>query len=481
MLIQTKNLDENSLAPQQLEWLYCGLDGVLTREVSDVLLDKISRDPAAELNYGFNRALQNIAFSMQARGIRVDEPGRKAAIVKIWADGQSTRKLADVEAHKLVGHGFKWGEKALPPSPHAIIKVFYDELGLRPYKSKTGSRTTDKDALTKLGKRDPQTARLCTLIQELRDLEKQREVLETGLSHDGRIRSMFNVGQAETDRWSSNSDTYGCGTNLQNLDSRIRSVFIPDPGYEFCEVDLEQGESRCVAYLAGDEGYIAAHESGNTHTQAARNWWPELKLPTDNAAAKRQLKETQVPWVVMAGEGEASKSYYDVSKNRQHGFNYGRTARSVAIMEGVRVSVGQAALDAHFGAFPGIPRWHQTEKAMLLSTSVQITPLGYRRQFFGPPRDDHTIKEALANGPQSMSVQILNIGMYRVWRDLDNGSDFMLLQQGHDSFLAQVKIGKRDLYGPLIHAKMRVPVMVHGREMTIPCKIAWGKNWGEMG
>ena len=295
MLVNTSlpNL-EDTLDEQQREWVYCGSDAACTRNLHEIFMGKINADPDSLRNYNFNQALQPIAMLMQLRGIRVDSEAKKKALRWLWDQGEKHQKAIDVEAIKLVEHPFSW-VKSVAPSPQQLMKVLYDELGIKEVRSRDGGRTTDRDALEKIRSKEPRVALLCTLVQEARDLEKQIEVLEVGISDDGRMRAMFNVGQAETDRWTSNSDPYNQGTNFQNLDSRIRHIFLPDPGFEFVEVDLEQGESRCVAYLAGDEGYIRAHEDGNTHLRAARYFWPGMKLPSNPGEAKELLKNTQVP------------------------------------------------------------------------------------------------------------------------------------------------------------------------------------------
>ena len=207
-----------------------------------------------------------------------------------------------------------------------------------------------------------------------------------------------------------------------------------------------------------------------------------MKLPSDPKEAKELLKNTQVPWIPRAGE-EISKSYYDVCKNRQHGINYGRSYHSIAMMEHINQKEAKRSVEAHLSANPGIALWHSKVRGMLLKYGVETTPVGYRRQYFGNPKDGHTFKEALANGPQNMSVTILNTALYRIYRDLDP-SRIQLLHQGHDSWLGQVKIGDSDI-DKEIDKRMRVEVEVIGadgktRSMIIPCKITRGKNWGEM-
>src|SRR5690349_19015134 len=66
------NLSEaQKLPPGQLkDWAYNSLDVTGTREVADTLLPKLT--PTTERTYQFERALQQPAFSMMMKGVRVD-------------------------------------------------------------------------------------------------------------------------------------------------------------------------------------------------------------------------------------------------------------------------------------------------------------------------------------------------------------------------------------------------------------------------
>src|SRR6516165_6883191 len=70
---------------------------------------------------------------------------------------------------------------------------------------------------------------------------------------------------------------FGTGTNLQNIEDRLRSVFVADKGMKFAYVDLEQAESRLVGAiewnLFRDGTYLDACESGDLHTSVCRLAW----------------------------------------------------------------------------------------------------------------------------------------------------------------------------------------------------------------
>ena len=72
-------------------------------------------------------------------------------------------------------------------------------------------------------------------------------------------------------------------------------MFVADPGFKICGIDLEQAESREVGWLSGiicgDWSYLDACYSGDLHTLVARTAWPELPW-TDDAKLDRAVADT---------------------------------------------------------------------------------------------------------------------------------------------------------------------------------------------
>jgi len=469
-----------TLSSNHKDWLYNGLDCCITAEVHDELITRLDSDTARI--YAFERAMQGPALTMSLRGLRVDEKVRQENLKILQKDAEGLKRTAEEECKALGGPGFKWGIGMAPPAPQ-LMKLFYDRMKLHVYRNKvTGRPTTDKATLKRIAKRYPKVRTLANATLTLRDWGKQYEIFSKGLSPNRRFHTTFAVGQTETGRWSSYKDPYGYGDNLQNKDRRLRNMFIPDAGMVFVNADLEQAESRCIAYVAGDERYIEAHETGNVHMAACQVFWPDVGWSADAVENKARAKLTPADWIpqqkVKAGK-EPSVSLYDMCKRAQHGLNYGLKPKGLAQWVGSTVSEAEDYYARYFGRYPCITQYHEYIRQCLSDTGTIVTPLGRVRQFFGRPWEDATVREAIAFVPQSMTSDILCVGLWRVWKQLDP-EDAQLLLNGHDSILAQVPTEKLDFVVGEINNLMKVKVPVHGKDMVIPVELASGPNWRDL-
>lgn len=497
----------NALTDQQNEWAYNGFDAAVTEEVRLALEPKLAADPIAASIYRFERAMQGPAMTMQLRGMRVNATARKQVLGMLKGEAKAEQR----ELSKL--HEFRF-LKSVAPSTQQVQKFLYETVGIPVHKNKTGRKSADKDVLRRIAKKYPKVREFCHLILSLRDKQKQIEEYEKGLSPDGRMRSCWNAGATETGRWSCSKDVYNTGTNMQNQDRRIRHMFVADPGWVLFNADLEQSDSRCIAYLAEDEAYIEAHEKGNVHVVVARLFWKdalsaengpldEQEQPTGVPYAevwKRMLKATPVPWIKQAkpkpGE-EPSVSYYDMAKRMQHALNFGLEDYGLAQYCGVTQEVARGWRDTYFSKYPRIERYHAAVKAELARTGYLKSPaipfpfpgdppVQYGRKFLGRSWDPKTLKEALAHVPQNITSTVIKIGLWRVWNELDP-EWIQVLLEGHDAITGQyapselpAQPGSKDWILNRVRDLMRVEVSIHGRTMIIPIEITTGPNWRDV-
>jgi uracil-DNA glycosylase len=91
------------------------------------------------------------------------------------------------------------------------------------------------------------------------------------------------------------------------IESRIREVYVPDPGNVFIYYDLPQSEMKVAAYVSGDDAFINACESGDVHTA--------------NAKVLFASQEDAMEVLVRDPKGEG-KFYRDVTKNAGFGILY---------------------------------------------------------------------------------------------------------------------------------------------------------------
>ncbi len=460
-IVRTNQLQPKDLNAQQREWVYNGLDCCVTSEVLEALLPQL--DNHTQGTYNFSRDLQGPVLEMRLRGVLVDQ-ARRADVIEEYHD---TLERLETQLEKIVGDGcglwdFNWR------SNRDLQTLFYEVLGIPPIK-RGGRPTVDRNALEKLESYFNAQMIVRHLLL-MRDLGKKISMLKTEIDPDGRMRTSYNIAGTTTGRLSSSFSEFGTGTNLQNIEESLHSVFIADPGYKLAHLDAEQGESRVVGAIEGnlfqDWKYLDACESGDLHTTVARLVWPDLDWTND---LKRDRRLAEQPYY----------RHYDrrfMCKKIGHGTNYGGRPRTLASQAKVEIGLIEDFQSKYFRAFPAHLQWHAHVERQLREFGYLISLTDRKRWFFGRRNDDSTLREAIAYDPQGSLADILNRGMLEVWRR----RDCQLLMQIHDAILIQYREEKEDDVLPNVLSQLRVPIQLeHGRTLTIPYGVATGWNWGK--
>ncbi len=195
--------------PEEQLWSYNCEDCVRTFEVWEELTKVLTAMGMGE-QYEFQiKELFPTVLEMMLRGVLVDENARSSL------DGALSTALAETEAwiNTAVGHSLN------PRSPLKIKELLYTDFGLPVIHSrKTGKATTDDEALEKIQLRYPLFAPLCRKILEARSVGVfLNTFVRAPIPPDGRIRTTYNLAGTETLRFSSSADSFGYGTNLQNI------------------------------------------------------------------------------------------------------------------------------------------------------------------------------------------------------------------------------------------------------------------------
>lgn len=518
MLAITQDQFPNLRVPsQKSHWVYNGLDCCVTLEVLEVIGPKVEASKHNARTYAFERACQQPAFACMLRGILINQDAMKAVakdceaeLLSLTQDANMLPEVFDkwdgveletgtcLESTRK-DHRHKWprgvpdeertcdfcGTSRLihkpfnPCSEQQVSHLLHDIHSVPRQKNKKGVYSVDEVVMERIGRKWPKWKVFTDLILECRGVQKQHGLMSTKISPDGRMHSSFSVGKAETGRWASSADPFKDGTNAQNIAEKNRHIFVADPGYKMFYADLEQAESRLVAYVAGDENYIEAHKSGDVHTVVSRDIWPDLPW-TGDLKEDKKIAETPPDW-------DKDHTFRYNCKRNQHGSNYLLTPMGLAALAHIPLIAAREFQDKYFTKYANIRVWHRWVKNEVKTKGVIVSPLGRRRQFFGRYTEDHTIRQAVADTPQGGVADILNVTMWRVWRVLDKlGPDqVQLLAQIHDAILGQA------LDDQMFEAKMRrvkalmeipVPITdIHGveRVMTIPVEVATGYNWGK--
>ncbi|MEK9186258.1 MAG: DNA polymerase, partial [Patescibacteria group bacterium] len=156
-------------------------------------------------------------------------------------------------------------------SPKQLSEVLFQKLKIDARgipKRKTGSYSTDAEALLKIKDRHP----IGEALLKYREFFKIRSTYIKPLKElaaadkENRIHTEFLQTGAATGRLSSQNP------NLQNVPPSVREVFIAEKGYFLAAFDYSQIELRVLASVAGDSKMIEAFESdSDIHAITASN------------------------------------------------------------------------------------------------------------------------------------------------------------------------------------------------------------------
>jgi DNA polymerase-1 len=408
---------------------------------------------------------------MMIRGIKVDNLSRGAAV-------RYLRKKAERAQEILNRYGEVLNLPHINPnSPAQLKSLFYQVMKIPEHHTMVkGERkvSTNRETLEKLHATYFHTKPFINCILSIRDLGKQISFLTSQVDNDGRIRTSYNVAGTETGRWSSSTNAFGGGTNLQNYPDKLRSVFVADPGRKMAYLDLEQAESWIVGLKLWeqfkDDRYIQAIRSGDLHTTVARMVWPSLPWSGD---IKEDRKRAEAPFY-------RDFSYRDMAKRGGHGTNYYGTPRTMAKHLKVPVRLMEDFQNEYIPAF-GMRKWHSWVAMQLQTTQQLTTLLGRTRHFFGRPNDDTTLREAIAFEPQSVVGDLLNLAAWRTWK---HGPDMgiRLLAQLHDAILIDFPDNGDEFeeqVSTYMAGLMRTPLSIRGETFVIPNDFSSGWNWGK--
>lgn len=501
-IINTQEMDLTALTEDENYWVYNGLDTCVTLEI-DAKLQRQMDETAREI-YNLSLALQAPIMEMNLRGILVNNR-RKYKVVKTF---EAQVERLERQLYRIVHEGVGYAQFTNWRSPTQVKKLFYDVLDLPVVKGRNGAGvwapTTNEVALEKLSQHflgEP----LAKHLLALRSLGKMLGFLKTGVDSDGRMRTRFNIAGTNTGRFASSESDFGTGTNLQNVKSSLRSVFVADPGKILCNIDLEQADSRNMGALAWNmlvdadrdritdllrrrsqkikgwnpqlpwEGpigpkfagaYLDACESGDLHTFVTKMAQPDLpwKKGSDREIADQIAHK--------------NKSHRDLSKGIGHGSNYMGTPPTIAQQTKLPKLLVKAFQPKYFDAFPCIPAVQQAIMDELAATNCLTTPLGRRRFFFDRETAANTQREAVAFMGQSMTADEINRGLLRLWRT----GLVELLVQVHDSILFQFDEKQIDKIVPLALECLSTELTLkHGRKFTVGTEAMLGWNWGYFG
>jgi DNA polymerase I-like protein with 3'-5' exonuclease and polymerase domains len=423
-------------------WIYNCKDAVITYEIDEVEQANV-KTLGLERPHAFQQALFYPVLTTMNQGVRIDTTKRAEFHTSLSAQIAAKETwLCD-----LLGYPLN------PRSPKQMQDLFYKQLGQRAViKRKTGNATCDEEALLALAKREPLLTPLVETINSHRSLGVLLSTfIEAPLDTDGRMRCYYNITGTTEYRFNSGENAFGSGTNLQNVPQELRSIFIPDEGNEFFDLDLSSADLRVVVWEADEQEMKALLAAGlNPYVEIAKEYYH------DTGITKAHPK-------------------YRIFKAFAHGTHYLGTPEGMAGALGMSVIEVERLQRWYFSRFPRIRQWQEQFKAKVLSRRMVENIFGYRYYIFDRI-DGRAINQAIAWLPASTIAILIN----HIWRNLyDNFPWIRVLLQVHDSLAGQYPIERRAEAQAAILSSSNI-ILPYPSSLVIPVGIKTStKSWGD--
>ena len=386
------------------------------------------------------------------------------------------------------------GTKTFNPNSPPQVKSLLQVLS-----PKAKIEGTSKAQIAKSAARHPLNAHVLAPISKYREsLKLHSTYIDAKLWHKRVIYSLNAFG-TETGRSSCTASSFAdmvvtpkgkhdwqsFGIQLQNVPEEFKICLVADPDFLLVEMDKEQAESRCTAYLAQEERMIEAVEkSPDFHSSNASAFFG---IPFD------ELWDTLI-------KKTKNKPIRDLAKRVNHGANY-----NMGVFVLIQ-TMGEENLWKAKALLKLNPSWGLEEIAgYLLAVFDQTyprlrnkvtgwygeliqewrthdgkikTPDGWTRKFFGDPtKNKMALNELVAHSPQHLNVALVDEGYFKIWYELEHPERFRVKGQIHDSVFFQVH---KDHIHLVDRAKEiydeTARITVHGREMFIPSAITGPKT-----
>lgn len=477
--------DDNSYIDELAHYRYNARDVYTT---AAVFLAQLSELPDwAKRNYKIQFPKELVCLSMSLSGL----PINRATLEKQLQEARSLKVNLLARLERFTYPGFN---PASPKQVFTALTTWAKFLKVKP------PEDTNEKNLKVLAVAHPWLDIFIRLLLDYREHSKYiSNYLEVKLLHN-RLFYTIETAATDTGRFASRASSFSYidrikrnnkpewvnfGTQIQNIPPRFKECVEAPDGWCFAEIDYSQSEARCTAYLAQDPKLIDAVEnSPDFHcTNASLFFGIPFEELFDVKTDKKLNKEIR-----------------DLAKRVNHGANYNMQAQVLLLTMGLPnvqkakallklpekwqpIEVTEYLLKCFDATYPKVRNdYYESVRRTIQTTGKLVSPLGWTRHCFGNPlKNKQHLNAYVAHGPQNLSVQILNIGMVKVFNELCDNT-FALLAQIHDSLLFLYKDTESNRQ-KVAKAKefLTVPVMVNGMTMVIPPSVSMGKQiWADL-
>jgi DNA polymerase-1 len=430
---------------------YAAADADMTLQLGYLLEPRVEECGAKKLMDEIELPLVPVLMDMEDCGVCIDVPHFRALAVETDAHLERLRDAI----YAAVGREFNIG------SPKQVAQVLFEDLQLKPVKSKKTGYSTDIQVLEELA----EVHEVPRLLADYRQFEKLKgtyvDVLPTLIcAATGRIHTTYNQAVAATGRLSSSDP------NLQNIPIRtefgrkIRQGFVPCDREKnvLLAADYSQIELRVLAHVTKDPALVEAyHQNIDIHTLTAAK---VHGVSTDDVTSEMRA----------------------VAKMVNFGVIYGMSAQGLSQRLKIPFATAKLFIEEYFRGYAGVRAWLDRTLADAKLRGYVETVSGRRRYL--PDINSRNFnarngaERVATNAPiQGTSADMIKIAMINIQRRLKTeGYKTCMIMQVHDELVFDVPKTELERVDQMVQTEM-----INALPLDVPVVVetGHGANWNE--
>lgn len=430
---------------------YGGFDAVSTRQLFDILSEKMKVEKVAPLFRKVSIPVRTVMTEAEITGFRVDTD--RAHRLNTACD--KAVAILTERAYTIAGREFNINSSV------QVSKILFKDLGLQPLKKTKSGWSTDKETLKAVANQDG--GDIAKYLHEIKYIhQKQTTFIKPVLTRfwdDGRIHTRYNTTGTDTGRTSCSDP----GIHNIPRDRLIRSLYISSEGCNLVDADIKSAELRMLAAYSGDPFLITAFNEGrDLHTEVFKLMFNKSSdyVPTDEERS--------------------------IAKAINFGLVYGRGPKSLAETLNIDKNTAKEYIDLYFQRLP-LAKKFLTKNIKIAHQRGYVTSIfGRRRRLELINYDDYEIvsrceRQGNNSVVQSGAADYTYIGLIRVSHELHRRGLYDLqnriVHTVHDCVIVDSPEKYNDEVKSIIIEAFEKPVSVVPVKMAIDVNIE--KRWGE--
>lgn len=492
-------------------WRYAGLDTHMCMTAFLELLKLFDKTPWMQYNYAKEYALlRGPLFHASFCGVNMDKPELKRLI-----NNHRQNEMKALHDLRAASNGIVQTD-----TDAEAVTWLYKTLGATPPPAKAGRKTNfsvEQKQLILVSEQHPIFEKAVNYLRAHREPKKQIEMYQNLKDRKGRLMYGYSLAPY-TGRLASRGSSFWVGTNVQNINAKMRSFITADPGKVLIDIDYSQADLYHFAVACGDKNMMKnVFDDRDTHTVHVETI---LQLPYEEGM---RLRKSEDP-VEDAYMNHSITGFRQIIKKLTHGGNYGMTPQSVYVNAGKEALIAAAIKLGHdpsqwtredfyrfcdqimipyFEEYSQQKPWRREILRECIENNGMATCFGGLSVYFDDYRRtaDHAslTRALLAFYGQGGTSGMINESMLRMYYGNDDrlgqshvavpddNSTFMrehnidLLLQTHDSLTYQVPIEvlkERKLLDYIL-TMMELTCNFNGVSYKVPCEVNVGHSWSK--